>query len=273
MKYAGFWIRFWASLVDCFITMLVIVLLAASTKLGWVNAYDEGAVAGIGYIAIAVLGWFYFAFFESGRWQATPGKRLVGIRVTDLDGNRISFGRATGRYFAKWLSGLIFYIGYIMAGITDKKQGLHDKLADTFVMRGNAEEETPEYAAGYTAADSSEQTVYVPQTHADSWVMSGFDANGDVVRLSFKQDSPQLRNGGMVIGRDAKSCDLHMSDLSVSRRHARLLNENGTVWLEDLDSANGTLVNGRVLKSGVAVELPRQGTVTFGAVELSIAKY
>jgi uncharacterized RDD family membrane protein YckC len=55
--------------------------------------------------------------------------------VTDLAGNRIGFGRATGRFFAKILSGMIMYIGFIMIGFTDRKQGLHDMLAGTLVMR------------------------------------------------------------------------------------------------------------------------------------------
>jgi uncharacterized RDD family membrane protein YckC len=55
--------------------------------------------------------------------------------VTDAQGNRIRFGRATGRYFGKILSGLILYIGFMMAGCTPRKQALHDMLADTLVVR------------------------------------------------------------------------------------------------------------------------------------------
>jgi uncharacterized RDD family membrane protein YckC len=58
----------------------------------------------------------------------------IGIKVTDLNGNRISFGRATGRYFAKILSGMILMIGYIMAGFTEKKQALHDMIASCLVV-------------------------------------------------------------------------------------------------------------------------------------------
>jgi uncharacterized RDD family membrane protein YckC len=59
----------------------------------------------------------------------------LGIRVTDLDGGRISFGRATGRYFGKILSGLILGIGFLMAAFTERKQALHDLLAGTLVVR------------------------------------------------------------------------------------------------------------------------------------------
>ena len=68
------------------------------------------AAAGIVFVANCLVGWLYFALFESRGWQATPGKRLLGLRVTDLAGNRISFGRASRRYFSKLLSFLIFYI-------------------------------------------------------------------------------------------------------------------------------------------------------------------
>jgi uncharacterized RDD family membrane protein YckC len=72
---------------------------------------------------------------ESSSYQATLGKMICGMKVTDLFGNRISFERATARHFAKWLSGLILGIGYIMVGFTERKQGLHDLLAGTLVLR------------------------------------------------------------------------------------------------------------------------------------------
>jgi uncharacterized RDD family membrane protein YckC len=75
--------------------------------------------------------WIYSAWFESSARQATLGKQLCGGRATDEDGRRISFERATGRHFAKYLSALILFIGFMMAGWTRRKQGLHDKLAHT----------------------------------------------------------------------------------------------------------------------------------------------
>jgi uncharacterized RDD family membrane protein YckC len=82
-----------------------------------------------------VLNWLYYSLLESSAWQATLGKKALGLEVTDLDGNRISFGRATGRFFAKFISSIILGIGYIMAGFTEKKQALHDILAGTLVIR------------------------------------------------------------------------------------------------------------------------------------------
>ena len=70
---------------------------------------------------------------ESSSTQATLGKMAMSIVVTDISGNRVSFGRATGRHFAKIISAIILYIGYLMIAFTEKKQGLHDIIADTLV--------------------------------------------------------------------------------------------------------------------------------------------
>ena len=78
--------------------------------------------------------WFYFAGMESSSYQATPGKQAMGIIVTDLDGNRVSFARATGRHFAEFLSMITFFIGYLMIIFTKKKQGLHDMIANCLVI-------------------------------------------------------------------------------------------------------------------------------------------
>jgi len=90
---------------------------------------------GVTLIFLVFGSWLYEAFMESSSYQATLGKMIFGMKVTDLNGNRISFGRATGRHFAKWLSAMILGIGYIMVGFTERKQGLHDLLAGTLVRR------------------------------------------------------------------------------------------------------------------------------------------
>jgi uncharacterized RDD family membrane protein YckC len=83
-----------------------------------------------------VIQWLYFAGMESSARQATIGKSAMSLRVTNYEGRRISFGHATGRFFAKIVSGLIpLGIGYIMAGFTEKKQALHDMIAATLVLR------------------------------------------------------------------------------------------------------------------------------------------
>src|SRR4029077_9778304 len=85
-----------------------------------------------------VLTWLYHALMESSEWQATLGKKALGLVVTDMAGHRVSFGRSTGRHFGKIITNLLpFLIGYIMAGFTDKKQALHDMLAGCLVLRRN----------------------------------------------------------------------------------------------------------------------------------------
>jgi uncharacterized RDD family membrane protein YckC len=92
-----------------------------------------GRMFGVQIVAV-VIEWLYFAGMESSAGQATLGKRALGIKVTDMSGNRITFGKATGRFFGKILSSLILLIGFLMAAFTQKKQALHDLLAGTLVV-------------------------------------------------------------------------------------------------------------------------------------------
>ena len=119
--YAGFWKRFAAWIID--VIVLTVVQLVMTAILG-----------PVGGAASVVIGWFYYAGMESSVKRATLGKMALGIAVTDVDGRRITFMRATGRHFAKMISGLILLIGYLMATWTKKKQGLHDILAGTLVV-------------------------------------------------------------------------------------------------------------------------------------------
>lgn len=91
-------------------------------------------------ILTTAMTWLYFAVCESSGWQATVGKLALGIRVTDMDGQRISFLRALGRYPAKILSSIILCIGFMMAGWTQRKQALHDMICSTLVLNGRAGE-------------------------------------------------------------------------------------------------------------------------------------
>ena len=83
------------------------------------------------------MGWLYFAGMESSSNMGTIGKIIVGIKVVDEQGERISFLNATGRYFAKIISTAILFIGFIMAAYDVNRQALHDKLAKTFVINKN----------------------------------------------------------------------------------------------------------------------------------------
>lgn len=149
--YAGFWLRFVAVLIDFILIYFVRRLIFLPFGIGagmdmhglfhGRHPQDIGelmpAIALLIRVAIvsAILQWLYFSLMESSVWQATLGKKALGLTVTDLEGRRISFGRATGRYFAKIISTLILFIGYMMAGFTERKQGLHDIIAGTLVLR------------------------------------------------------------------------------------------------------------------------------------------
>ncbi len=106
---------------------------------------EEAAAAFLIFIAMFILlilgsvliNWLYYALMESSRQQATLGKMAMNIKVTDIDGKRISFGRATGRHFAKFISDIIINIGYIFAAFTDKKQALHDLITDCLVINND----------------------------------------------------------------------------------------------------------------------------------------
>ncbi|MCC7256323.1 MAG: RDD family protein [Dokdonella sp.] len=142
--HAGFWRRCAALGIDGLMIGLIFgalqfLMLSGSLVSVLQGRRVEDASALVGTIllifSLAFFGqWLYFALFESSSWQATPGKRALGLKVVDDNGNRIGFGRATGRYFAKILSGMIFNIGYLMAGLTARKQALHDYVASTLVV-------------------------------------------------------------------------------------------------------------------------------------------
>ena len=93
-------------------------------------------VASFGMILI-VIPWLYFAGFESSRSQATPGKVLMHLIVTDLAGTKPTFARTTLRFFGKYISALIIFIGFLMIAFTKKRQGLHDKIAGSLVLLQN----------------------------------------------------------------------------------------------------------------------------------------
>ncbi len=100
---------------------------------GTMVALVSSIVAAYGILFVGIP-WLYYAGFESSRSQATPGKVLMHAQVTDLEGTRVSFARATLRFFAKFISLVIVFIGFVMIGLTKKKQGLHDKIAGCLVI-------------------------------------------------------------------------------------------------------------------------------------------
>lgn len=149
IRWAGFWLRFVAWLIDTIILQIVstfaILPFVVSSGIREIilNHPPQSPADVISLfgslskliIVSACIRWLYYALLESSAWQATVGKKTLGLEVTDLAGHRVSFARATGRYFAKIISVLTFWIGYIMAGFTEKKQALHDMIAGCLVIR------------------------------------------------------------------------------------------------------------------------------------------
>jgi uncharacterized RDD family membrane protein YckC/Tfp pilus assembly major pilin PilA len=140
--YGGFWRRVGASFIDSlilYVVIFVVILAVASNETG--NEADSEAAGLWVVLASNVFAWLYSVLLESSSLQATLGKMAFGIRVTDLDGQRIGFGRATGRYFAKWISGFTLGVGFVMAAFTQRRQALHDKIAGTLVLRKDTDAE------------------------------------------------------------------------------------------------------------------------------------
>src|SRR5262245_31230376 len=126
-EYGGFWIRFLAYLADSAILFVAIVVLAALFGL-------TGMVL-LGNIVIFLVQVLYWPVMQASARQATFGKAMLGLKVVDAEGQRLSFLRSLGRELSKILSALLFMIGFLMAAFTAKKQGLHDLIASTTVVR------------------------------------------------------------------------------------------------------------------------------------------
>lgn len=133
--YAGFWKRFAASIIDGVILMVCGLIIGGF--IGFAYRFTAGTSVGagaLGNLGGIILGWLYFAIMESSSTQGTLGKMALGIKVTNLSGDRISFGRATGRHLGKIISAFTFFIGYLMVAFTSRKQGLHDMIAGCLVV-------------------------------------------------------------------------------------------------------------------------------------------
>lgn len=146
IAYAGFWLRAVAFIID------LLILTFASFPILWkliernvgpepsyhdyFAFYASGTRQAIAFqLLLQLICWLYFAAFESSRWQATPGKKILGLYVTDLNGKRISFARSTGRYVGKALEQFTLFIGFLIAGFTARKQALHDIVASCLVLK------------------------------------------------------------------------------------------------------------------------------------------
>ena len=137
VEYAGLWRRFMAFAIDLMVAGLVVFALAIILPIVLgprIGVPGGGVIVASFAIVWLVVTWFYWVLMESSSRQSTVGKALMGMVVTDIDGNRVSFGRATGRHFGKFASALVILAGFIMIGFTAKKQGLHDLITGSLVV-------------------------------------------------------------------------------------------------------------------------------------------
>lgn len=140
--FAGFWLRAIACSIDTILIVGIFMVGAAFfptvfEKLlppATASLMDLPQPPPLMIALLVILGCLYNTVFEASSWQATPGKRILKLYVTDLRGQRLTFGRALLRNLARQISGF-FFIGYLVAGFTEKKQALHDLLAGCLVLR------------------------------------------------------------------------------------------------------------------------------------------
>ncbi|MDP6704772.1 MAG: RDD family protein [Alphaproteobacteria bacterium] len=138
VRNGGFWIRVLAYIIDSIILWIVyfVVMLIFGFNMEAMMMQDADAAEAIGSTIgfTTMLIWLLYSVgFISSKLQATPGKLVVGVKVTDDEGQRVSILRALGRELSKIISGLILMIGFIMVAFTDRKRGLHDMIAGTLV--------------------------------------------------------------------------------------------------------------------------------------------
>jgi uncharacterized RDD family membrane protein YckC len=154
--YAGFWLRVVAAIIDGLIIGIPLLVLFFATFASMLPALVQMGREANPMLVVGVLlprilfasvvfllaSWVYWAGMESSQWQATLGKKALGLYVTDLNGSRAMFGKTSGRFFAgrgisfvPSIGGLYFLVSCILAGFTEKKQALHDMIAGTLVMR------------------------------------------------------------------------------------------------------------------------------------------
>lgn len=295
--YGGFWLRVGARVIDIVITAVIMGVIELLWR-GALDGYDAAGEESLWLLIWLIGHWLYYAGLHASEWQATLGKRVFGLRVVDLEGERIGFGRATGRYFAEFLSALILLIGYLMVAFTERKQGLHDMLANTLVVRAGARamtgNRTPyaEAEDGSSARSASLSTPVEARHHGSdvpkaaeqpigrhdsrlprggrSWVFAGFSDSGDVQRWVVQESDFSETSGEVVFGRNSESCHLVIPDMTVSGVHGRFRINAADLEVADLDSTNGTAINGVALSPRAWRRLGDGDLLSIGGAELRV---
>lgn len=155
-NYAGFWLRFVAVIIDGiiigavqFVAIMPVLGIMGIGMADDIQNMDSAsdpseamalmgpimAMAGLAQVVFFAIQTLYFAFMESSNYQATIGKMVLGLKVSDTTGNKLDFTKALVRNLCKIISSMILFIGYLMAAFTEKKQALHDMIANTLVVR------------------------------------------------------------------------------------------------------------------------------------------
>jgi len=154
-NYAGFWMRFLAVIIDGILIgivrwiviapILVSMGIGVASEIQHLDSDDPStalpiigtimAFAGISALISTIIWILYYTLMEASKYQGTVGKIALGLIVTDTNGNKLDFSKALVRNICKIISSMILFIGYIMAGFTDKKQALHDMIANTLVVK------------------------------------------------------------------------------------------------------------------------------------------
>ena len=126
--YIGFWLRFGAGVADTIILVIISFIVGFLLQLLF---FDTKFGPSFDFIFGSIIGWAYICILQSSKHQATIGQKLCNIKIVDQNFKKITLGRATLRYFCLTLSAVILFIGYLMIGLTKKKQGLHDLFSKT----------------------------------------------------------------------------------------------------------------------------------------------
>lgn len=153
-NYAGFWLRFVAVIIDGIIVgvaqSFIIVPILGIFGFNFATSLQDGdmseaeamgmiaglmATMGTTILISGIIGIVYYVLMETSKFQGTVGKIALGLKVTDMNGEKLDISKSLIRNLCKIISSLILYIGYIMAGFTDKKQALHDMIASTLVVK------------------------------------------------------------------------------------------------------------------------------------------
>jgi len=137
-RYAGFWLRLVAAVIDAGLLLILVWLLSLAFGVNITSPVHEGTdFLNFRLFELSALfsAWLYFAVMESAVPQATVGKLFMGIYVTDMEGERLLFSRASIRYWLKYVTIFTFFIGFVMAAFNRQKQALHDKFVKSLVLK------------------------------------------------------------------------------------------------------------------------------------------